>query len=419
MGSQPPSCNFSSGDYLCDENGMQNPVIIIPSLLAFSTLLVVGMILWRICWRKQDTEVEPIIFLEDEQDEYDSLAAAEKILQRKDPLLAMWELPQDRHIQQEQFLCAGRYGQISQATIIQRGSSETVQAVILRKLPATTNPKEVRDFLDVMKFHIQICNHDSLVKVLWCQSQALPFCIVLEAMSLGNLLPFLWKACQGDLSIAEHTYCLTEKRVYAMGIQIARGLEYLTVSQRLIHGNVAAYNILIHQDLTVRLCGLGLAAKVYCRGTLPLRSAAEVPIKWLPPERILNQPITARSDVWSFGILLYEMITLGAPPYPTLRPADVLAALQREHRMKRPEQCGTRLYRVMRSCWRWKPSHRPAFPELLEQLDSHAGRAGTKPLTGPERLNLDHYQRLAGLSPREAAFGLCSQPGAGGRRTAL
>ncbi|XP_044852490.1 tyrosine-protein kinase STYK1-like [Mauremys mutica] len=118
----------------------------------------------------------------------------------------------------------GRYGQISQATLIQTGSLGPSLSVILRKLPVATSPQEMKDFIEVIKFHITICKHDSLVKVLWCQSQALPLCLILEAMSLGNLLHFLWQARQGALPVKGHIYELTEKSVFTMVIQIARGL---------------------------------------------------------------------------------------------------------------------------------------------------------------------------------------------------
>ncbi|XP_034609568.1 tyrosine-protein kinase STYK1-like [Trachemys scripta elegans] len=416
MGSQHRHCNFSSGEYLCNENGMRHAMIIIPSFLASSTLLVVAVIVWKTCRRGRDAEREPIILVEDDvpgQDgkEYDSLptaTSAERILEFKDSLLAKWELPKDWNIQEEAFLGMGRYGQISRATLIQTGSLGPSLSVILRKLPVATSPQEMKDFIEMMKFHIKICKHDSLVKVLWCQSQALPLCLILEAMSLGNLLQFLWQARQEDLPIKGHLYELTEKSVFTMAIQIARGLEYLTESQKLIHGDVAARNVLIHQDMTVRLCGLGLAGEVYRRGMLPSRKAAEVPIKWLPPERILKHPVTAKGDVWSFGILLYEMITLGAPPYPTLLPSEVLSWLQRQHRMQKPQQCGSNLYRIMRSCWQWKASKRPTFSQLINQLDSHMPHAnGAEPLTATERLVFSDYQRIAGVSPGEVPLELC------------
>uniref|UniRef100_A0A8C3T324 Protein kinase domain-containing protein n=1 Tax=Chelydra serpentina TaxID=8475 RepID=A0A8C3T324_CHESE len=252
-----------------------------------------------------------------------------------------------------------------------------------------TSPQEMKDFIEMMKFHIKICKHDSLVKVLWCQSQALPLCLILEAMSLGNLLHFLWQARQVR---GGNIYELTEKSVFTMAIQIARGLEYLTASQKLIHGDVAVRNVLIHQDTTVRLCGLGLAGEVHRRGMLPSRKAAEVPIKWLPPERILKHPVTAK----------------GSPPYPTLLPSEVLSWLQRQHRMPKPEQCGNNLYRIMRSCWRWKASKRPTFSQLINQLDSHMPHANeAEPLTATERLVLSDYQRIAGLSPGEVPLELC------------
>nr|XP_025036503.1 tyrosine-protein kinase STYK1-like [Pelodiscus sinensis] len=313
-------------------------------------------------------------------------------------LPAKGKLPEDWQVLEEQFLCMGRYGPISRATLVRRGSLGPSLPVILKKLPVASSPQEMKHFIELMKFHIQICTHDSLVKALWCQSQTLPLCLVLEAMSLGNFLGFLWQTRQGSVPRKGHIHVLTEKKVFAMAIQIARGLDYLTASQRLIHGDVAARNVLIHQDLT-----RSPAAR-------PSKEAAEVPIKWLPPERILKHPVTARSDVWAFGILLYEAVTLGAPPYPALQPSEVLPWLQRQHRMEKPDQCGDDLYRIMRSCWQWKASKRPTFSQLIDQLDSHVPRANeAETLAATERLDLSDYQRTAGVSPREVQLCL-SEP---------
>ncbi|XP_074831769.1 tyrosine-protein kinase STYK1-like [Carettochelys insculpta] len=416
MGAQPPHCNVSSADYLCNDE-LRYAMIIVPAFLASSTFLVVMVIVWKTCRRAQDAEEGPIILLEDDEDlprpswkECNSLTAAtslEGLQELKDSLLAKWELPEDWHIQDETFLCMGRYGQISRATLSRTGSLGPSLPVILRKLPGASSPQEVKSFIGVMKFHLKICDHDSLVKVLWCQSQALPLCLILEAVSPGNLLGFLWQTRQGAVP-GQGMGGLTEKTVFALAIQIARGLEYLTASQKLIHGDVAARNILIHQDMRVRLCGLGLAGEVYRRGMLPARKAAEVPIKWLPPERILKHPVTAKGDVWSFGILLYEMITLGAPPYPTLQPSEVFSWLQQRSRMQKPDQCGNNLYRIMRSCWQWKASKRPMFSQLINQLDSHMPHANdAQPLSATDRLVLSDYQRIAGVSPREAPGELC------------
>ncbi|XP_029434937.1 tyrosine-protein kinase STYK1-like [Rhinatrema bivittatum] len=405
MGSTRTRCNVTAGDYRCNEDGIQNAVIVVPIFLTVSTLVVIGLIMWKACCKKQELEGDPIVVLAGdsttEGNDYGAVNPAVSVanlLETRDLLLEQWELPKDRMIQGEEFLCQGRYGPICRATVSGSGTPKTTQTVILRSLPETARLSEVKDFLNVIKFHIQICNHDNLVKTFWCQTEAPPLRLILQAMSLGSLLHFLWNSRKGDLAIAGGASDLTEKAVFCVALQVARGLEYLIGMQKLIHGYVAACNVLIHEDMTVRICGLGMAAEVYQTGTVSSRRAAEVPLKWLAPERIMTRLITEKSDVWAFGILLYEMITLGSPPYPDLQPADVLPELQRRYRMPQPEQCGNRLYRIMKSCWRWKASKRPRFSELIRELDSQSIHANAvELLMSTDTMDLSHYGHVAGL----------------------
>ncbi|XP_030041895.1 tyrosine-protein kinase STYK1 [Microcaecilia unicolor] len=406
MGSAQHSCNFTTEDFRCNEDGTQNAVIVTPVFLVVSTLVVIVLILWKTCRKKRGLEEDPIVILAGESlhtegREYGTLnpaASVMSIVEPRDPLLEQWELPKDRRIQGEEFLCQGRYGPICHATVSGAGASKNGQTVILRTLSEKARASEVKDFLNVVKFHIQICNHDNLVKTFWCQTEAPPLRLILKAMSLGNLLHFLWNSREGDQTISECALDLTEKSVFSMALQVARGLEYLIGMQKLIHGYVAACNVLIHEDMTIRLCGLGMAAEVYQTKALSSGRAAEVPLKWLAPERIMKRLITERSEVWSFGILLYEMITLGSAPYPDLHPADVLPSLQRQRRMPQPGQCGSQLYGIMKSCWHWKASNRPGFSELIRELDSQSTYAdAVQLLTNTHTLDFNKYQRIAGL----------------------
>ncbi|CAI9563913.1 unnamed protein product [Staurois parvus] len=191
---------------------------------------------------------------------------------------------------------------------------------------------------------------------------------------------------------------ITEQDVFSMASQVASGLEYLSVTHSLVHGYVAACNVLIHEDLSVRLCGLGLASIQHRTGSIPARRAARVPGKWQSPERLREPSVTEKSDVWSFGILLYEMVTLGAPPYPDVDPAKILKTLKRNYRMKKPQQCGERLYDVMTSCWQWEAPKRPCFTELLKQLQNSSTEAnGSTPLQATDTLDWAEYLHVAGI----------------------
>ncbi|KAF7660490.1 hypothetical protein LDENG_00281380 [Lucifuga dentata] len=109
---------------------------------------------------------------------------------------------------------------------------------------------------------------------------------------------------------------------------------------RLVHGDVAARNILIGPGLATRVSGLGVAFVGRKKDSAIRLKAMEVPLKWQAPERIIRQFAIDRSDVWSFGILLYELISLGSPPYPDLEPQSVLPKLLKSYRMEKPENCG-------------------------------------------------------------------------------
>ncbi|XP_078499140.1 tyrosine-protein kinase STYK1-like isoform X2 [Lissotriton helveticus] len=397
---------------------MQVAVIIVPILLTLSTVLVVAVVLWKSCQRRRGKKIEPIIVLnvedlnqvEKEQGVLNTATSFEDLQHIPEPFLEKWELPPDRGIKSVEFLCDGRFGAVCRATVGKNGASETGQTAIVRECAETSSPGKVKEFHNLIEFHIRVCNHSSLVKVLWCQTTVQPLRLFLADMDPGNLLSYLWKLREGDLREEACTYDLTEKRVYSMALQLARGLEYLTGTLKLIHGYVAACNVLIDKDMNARLCGLGLAAEVYRMGALSYGKDAEVPIKWLAPERILKRIITEKSDVWSFGIFLYEVVTIGSPPYPDLMPSEVLPRLQSGHRMEKPVQCSKHLFDVMSSCWQWKSRKRPRFAELIEVLDSYRIHAeDKKPLTAIHTMDLSCYGLIAGLdSRRDATSQVCT-----------
>ncbi|XP_075461935.1 tyrosine-protein kinase STYK1-like isoform X1 [Ascaphus truei] len=395
--------NNSSGDLRNSENGWQNAVIIIPVLLSASTLMVVVIIIWKSLRRKikeeRDNTNGPTVAELEGDWALNAAAVYENMPGIRDPVLEKWELPDGWSIQNRVVMCTGHYGPITRACLRRPGVTSERQDVVLRELSENFSQGEAQDFIDLMKFHVQVCNHDNLVKMLWCQTGASPLCLILKAMNPGNLLRFLWQARKGDLASKEPMYKITEKHIYSMASQVVNGLEYLTGIHNLVHGFVAACNILIHEDMSIQLCGLGLAAAMHRTGTLPSRRSAQVPLKWKSPEGLTEGINTEKSDVWSFGILLYEMVTLGAPPYPGLDPSQVLPKLEKMYRMEQPEQCGDKLYEIMRSCWQWDASERPCFTEMIKLLHSHLNQADEHMLlTASDTLSQSDYMRLAGIS---------------------
>ncbi|XP_010169890.1 tyrosine-protein kinase STYK1, partial [Antrostomus carolinensis] len=191
-------------------------------------------------------------------------------------------------------------------------------------------------------------------------------------------------------------YDLTERQVYEVGQQAAAALAYLE-QKNLFHGDVAARNVLLHHNFTAKLCGLGLAYETHTYGANSVTQI--VPVKWQAPERLLKKPPSIKADIWSFGILLYEMITLGAPPYPEVPPSDILSYLQRQNIMKQPSSCQQAMYGIMKSCWQWNATNRPSPAELIRSLQRAIKTSNDHAvLQVPELVVPELYANVAGVS---------------------
>ncbi|XP_043531457.1 tyrosine-protein kinase STYK1 isoform X1 [Chiloscyllium plagiosum] len=397
-------CNFSTSNR-CNANGVNNGVIIIPVILGFSSVVLIIIVIWKTCKMKKEKERAPVILLQDKpnpakrlENEYESMTnATEQILAARDPSFQRWEIPPENLTGNLEYMQSGTYGPIYKANILSTDGSGEVKAVF-KSLHDNANAKEILEYLDFVKFHMKVCNHDSIVKLLGCRTEKLPLYIFLEYVSRGCLLHSLWQLRETAAESGEVVLNLTEKSMYSIAKQVACGLDYLTTKHKVIHGDIAARNILIHEDLTVKLAGLSLAFDVYKTGTLSSHRAAQVPIKWLAPERVIKRPITEKSDTWSFGIFLYEVVTLGAPPYPEFQPLEIFPKLQRNYRMPKPSNSSNALYDLMKQCWQWKPYERPNWSDLTNKLEALMSNADEiKLLQVADELDLNQYKQAAGV----------------------
>lgn len=135
-----------------------------------------------------------------------------------------------------------------------------------------------------------------------------------------------------------------------------------------IHRDLRAANILVSGSLVCKIADFGLA-RVIEDNEYTAREGAKFPIKWTAPEAINFGSFTIKSDVWSFGILLTEIVTYGRIPYPGMSNPEVIRALEHGYRMPRPEHCPEELYNIMTRCWKNHPEERPTFEYIQSVLD--------------------------------------------------
>uniref|UniRef100_A0A3B4TDN5 Tyrosine-protein kinase STYK1-like n=1 Tax=Seriola dumerili TaxID=41447 RepID=A0A3B4TDN5_SERDU len=385
-------------DTLCIIREHQQAVIIVPTLLLFATLVtLLALFLLRYCPERKQTRVTRNGHRRHLQGidappglnalEHEELPMSiQQVQQNVRPTLAA--LPQMSTERQ--------HGAFSQVTTLPLPFSikpdDTVtlyrarmdnKDVILRVLKATSSEKQ--HFLGFASFVSGLGPHPFIPALLGVVSVQSPLMMVVEELQHRDLLGFLWRCRQSSCD-------MTEKRIFTMAGQVASALDYLH-SQSCIHGNVGARSVLVGGDLTAKLWGLG--------STYRKRTPGEVEDmelrKWQAPEVLARRGVSRSSDVWSFGMLLYEMVTLGDPPFAELTPTELLQYLQRGKHLSRPTTCSNSLYAIIRSCCHWNPQQRLSMSDLIRKLQAGEKSAnGRTVLRVSEPLHIERYLREAG-----------------------
>ncbi|XP_077871370.1 tyrosine-protein kinase STYK1 [Ictidomys tridecemlineatus] len=409
-------CSLS--DKLCVVQEQQYEVIIVPTLLVGLFLILLAVILWLFIREQRSQQQRPgirgsaagppsrspsweatgrggkvLVPLQE--------TSVESFLRASTSALSKLQVPREQVSEVLEQIYNGSYGIIYRAKMC-TGDPAKPKNIVLKTLKEPAGLHEVQDFVGRIQFYQYLGKHKNLVQLEGCCTDRLPLYMVLEDVAQGDLLSFLWTCRRDVMTMDGLLYDLTEKQVYHIGKQVLLGLEFLQ-DKHLFHGDVAARNILIQSDLTAKLCGLGLAYEVHALGAIS--SARTIPLKWLAPERLLLRPAGIRGDIWSFGILLYEMVTLGAPPYPEVPPTSILQYLQRRKIMKRPSSCTHTMYNIMKSCWRWSEDSRPLPRELRFRLEGAARTADDKAvLQVPELMVPELYASVAGISIESLSY---------------
>ncbi|KAF7696162.1 tyrosine-protein kinase STYK1 [Silurus meridionalis] len=371
------TCNVSSLE--CG----QLAVIIIPSLLALSTLTIISRIIWSFLKKKKS------VVLRSSAESFDRNG----LLPGQDALRS-WEMPAHCTLEGVEFLKNGRYGATCKAQLKRDGAAT---AVIIKMFKGSSNSPEAKVFADLALFYSSVCQHDNLVRMLYCQTRRFPVYLVFETSTPGNLLYFLWSLREERPGTCLEEQPFSERNVYLVAKQVAAGLDYLLSEHRLVHGNVAAHSMMIDSGFLVKVSGLASAFESRQTETVGKEGAAGVPLKWQAPERILGLPVTSRSDVWSFGVLLYELITLGEPPFPELEPSKTFLQALANYKLKRPPSCGAALFDLVKYCRMWNFKDRPAYSAIIRLLESYIHLADTKPLSAAQRMDISEYKRKAGV----------------------
>ncbi|KAM6999689.1 vascular endothelial growth factor receptor kdr-like [Tautogolabrus adspersus] len=334
-----------------------------------------------------------------------------------------WEFPRDR-LRLGKTLGHGAFGKVVEASAFGIDKLSTCKTVAVKMLKGGATSNERKALMSELKILIHIGHHLNVVNLLGaCTKPGGPLMMIVEFCKYGNLSNYLrskredfivYKSQDGkvvssgsgcELSelmkrrlesvastgssassgfIEDKSYCDSEeeeeesedlyKRILTLedlicySFQVAKGMEFLA-SRKCIHRDLAARNILLSENNVVKICDFGLARDIYKDPDYVRKGDARLPLKWMAPEAIFDKVYTTQSDVWSFGVLMWEIFSLGASPYPGVQiDEEFCCRLKEGTRMRAPEYSSSEIYETMLDCWQGEPQERPTFTELVERL---------------------------------------------------
>ncbi|CAH3146247.1 unnamed protein product [Pocillopora meandrina] len=309
--------------------------------------------------------------------EEDTRAEQDEIVDTSPPTLfprarrsSRWEFPKTR-LQIREVFGQGAFGQVAKGLALQIAGKANWTEVAVKMLKEDAEESDRRDLLSELSIMKKLPHHRHVVTLLGCVTTSVNPLVIVEFASHGDLLGYLLKS--RGLPDTYYNTCkkltrVTAKKLMMFAWQIASGMNFLC-ENKVVHRDLAARNVLVADGNVCKITDFGMARDVQGSNIYTMKAGGRIPAKWTAYEALSYGIYTTQSDVWSYGIVLYEIFTLGGEPYPGIKARDIANLLEKGFRMRRPRQLDKELFSVMFSCWNEDPKKRPTFGTLQEALE--------------------------------------------------
>ncbi|XP_071955743.1 fibroblast growth factor receptor 1-like [Antedon mediterranea] len=268
-----------------------------------------------------------------------------------------WELPREHIVIEDSPIGSGYFGDVYKAKLYGNQNGNTT--VVVKTLKKDSTNREKGQYLKELATHALIEPHKHIVRLIGCCTKSTPYLMILEYAENGSLSEYLFKQ--------EVEKDRGRKNVVNFGHQIADGMSYLS-EMKIIHRDLAARNILLTTNEVCKVSDFGFAKDIFGVKTYTKRMSLE-PVRWMAPESIKENKFSTKSDVWAYGIVLWEIVTFArSKPYydvdshvlrQQIQSGDIVV-------LKRPNSCSSDIFRIMKWCWCSNPEDRPSFHLLSD-----------------------------------------------------
>ncbi|XP_078362132.1 uncharacterized protein LOC144646418 [Oculina patagonica] len=322
------------------------------------------------------------------------------------------------------------YKGIMKVPSLKKKTKSTI-TVAVKMLQEDATPDQKKDFLDEINLMKTVGSHKNIVSLIGCCIKSSPNFLIVEFASQGDLLSYLrarrkkikdtkvayvdvqespptlpislnqknagrhlkpdiddieevnvaFSKAESSIDInvksaqslkeeqQDQVDSLSPQDMMSFSWQISKGMQYLS-AKGIIHRDLAARNVLVCDNKLVKVADFGLARSSHGENVYHVTGQHnKLPVKWMSPEAINDGVFTTKSDVWSYGVVLWEIATLGGFPYPGIRNSELMRQLRRGYRMEKPDTCSEEFYQLMTRCWADDPDERPTFTELCQDLE--------------------------------------------------
>lgn len=250
------------------------------------------------------------------------------------------------------------YGKVYHGQVFGLYGNNTASAVFIKCLQEKPTSDQMFEFREEVA-NMSDIRHQHILSLLAISTKGLTQCLLYEHLQLGDLRQFL-------LSQQSRGNCLTSKELMYIVTQVASALEYLSNIQY-IHKDVAAHNVVVSHNLNVKLSSLNIVNGVYSASYCTIHNR-QLPIRWLPAESITYNRFTTETDIYSYGVLLWESFSGAQQPYSGFTNQEVIEMVRSRQLLACPSLCPPRIYSLMMECWHEVPSKRPTAKEVHQKL---------------------------------------------------